>query len=418
MTCAFRCKCFLSAVLACAALAAPTPALYKNGAPVPPNVMCDFEPDRKVPPARVSGLGSAAKLEMIVLLVERGRIKIESAVVEGTATAARVEELAKAILGSAARPVAPVAATKDRLAGHPGGARSLVFSPDGKWLYTHGTQKESGEEARISKWDLETGKQVANVASHVSTAGCLDLTRDGTLLVSAGPDSEVKFWDPDTLKLIDKIKVAVPAFGLRISPDQKTFAVGGGIFSDHRIQIFDLKTKKELFVLKGHGDRVRALDYSPDGKLLVSGDEQGKIKLWNAAEGKELATWTGHAKTVERVAFSPDGKWVASGGNTRSNDFARPQLWNVETGKEVRELESPKVNCVTGVAFLPDGKKLVVTGHSHYVHVIDLETGKIVAERDCERSIVLSLALSRDGTTVAAGLWHATIRLWHLKDKK
>lgn len=358
------------------------------------------------------------KLETMVFLVERGTIKTKLEVMEGKATDARVDELAKAVFGYAAPAPGTPAGIKDRLTGHPGGARSMVFGPDGKHLYTHGTQRDSGEETRVSKWNLATGKEEANVAAHLHGGRCLDLTRDGALLISAGPDREVKLWDPATLKLLDTIKTAMPPYALRISPDQKTFAVGGGMFSDHPIQIFDLKTKKELRTLKGHGDRVRALDFSPDGKRLVSGDEEGKIKLWDVAEGKELAGWAGHTKAIECVAFSPDGKWIASGGDMRRADPARAQLWNAETRKEVRELESTNVMSVTGVAFLPGGKKLAVAGHSHYVHVIDLETGKIVAERDCERSIVLSLALSRDGTTVAAGLWHQTIRLWDVKDKK
>lgn len=363
------------------------------------------------------------KVTTMVFLVERDTIKTKFEVMEGKLDGARIDELAKAILAYAApTPPSPWAPLniKDRLAGHPGGARTMVFSPDGKWLYSHGTQQDNGLDARISKWELATGKQVANVASHGGSASGLQVTRDGKTLLSIGHNTEVKFWDAADLKLIDTIKLTATPFSLRISPDQNTFAVGGGLFRDNTIRIFDLSSKKEKFVLKGHADRVRAVDYSPDSKLLVSGDEEGKIKLWNAVEGKEIATWAGHTSTVECIAFSADGKWVASGAREKGggNALGRARLWNVETGKEVRELESTRVNGVLAIAFLHGGKKLAIAGESQIIRFIDLETGKEAGELSGHGSAVLSLALSPDGCTLASGEWHATIRLWNVKEKK
>jgi WD40 repeat protein len=357
------------------------------------------------------------KLLTMVLLVERGTIKTKLEVMEGMVSDARMDELAKAILAYASPvPPSPTAPKdiKDRLAGHPGGARSMVFSPDGKWLYSHGTQQDIGVDARISKWELATGKRVGDVASHGGGAYSLQLTRDGKTLLSIGSNNEVKFWDAADLKLLDTIKLAVPPFGLRISPDQKTFAVGGGIFRDNPIRVFDLATKKEKFALKGHDDRVRAVDYSPDSKLLVSGDEKGTIKLWDMVEGKEIANWTGNTTTIECMSFSPDGKWVATGGRELNNFGAgRARLWNVETGKEVRELESTRVGRVLALAFLDGGKKLAIAGDVATIRLIDLQTGKEAGELNGHGPVIMSFALSPNGEILASGEWRATIRLWN-----
>jgi hypothetical protein len=353
------------------------------------------------------------KLETMVFLVERGTIKTKLEVKEGMVNDARMAELAKAILAYATPlPTTPLH-IKDKLAGHPGGARSMVFSPDGKWLYSHGTQQDNGLDARIRKWELATGKQMADVASHIGSASGLQLTRDGKTLLSIGHNTEVKFWDANDLKLLDTIKLTATPFSLRISPDQKTFAVGGGIFRDNTIRIFDLSSKKEKFNLKGHDDRIRAVDYSPDSKLLVSGDEKGTIKLWNAVEGKEIATWAGNSTTIECIAFSPDGKWVASGGrDQRSTGKVPARLWDVETGKEVREIQAIS-HGVLALTFLPDGKKLAIAGDGSIIRFIDLTTGKQTGELNDRRSVILSLALSPDGTILASGEWHGPIRLWN-----
>lgn len=359
------------------------------------------------------------KLATMALLVQRGTIQTKLEVMEGMLTDKKMSECTKAILDFGAWPSTSPVGIQDLLAGHPGGARSLTFSPDGKWLYSHGAQQDNGNDARIRKWELTTGKQLADVASHVGSASGLQVTRDGKTLLSIGHNMEVKFWDAADLNLIDTLKLTVTPFSLRISPDQKSFAVGGGLFRDNPIRIFDLATKTEKFTLKGHQDRVRAIDFSPDSKLLVSGDEQGKIKLWNVVDGKEIATWPGHTNTVECIAFSPDGKWVASGGREMRgvSGPGRARLWDVEAGKEVRQLDSTRVGGVLAIVFLDGGKKLAIAGESPVLRFIDLSTGKEAGELDGHRSPILSLALSPDHSILASGEWNATIRLWNWSGK-
>jgi WD40 repeat protein len=76
--------------------------------------------------------------------------------------------------------------------------------------------------------------------------------------------------------------------------------------------------------LKGHTLDVLCLAFSPDGSTLVSGCEDGTIKLWDVTRGKEVATLKGHASEVRCVAFSADGKMLATGGADKTI-----KLWDV-----------------------------------------------------------------------------------------
>ena len=65
--------------------------------------------------------------------------------------------------------------------------------------------------------------------------------------------------------------------------------------------------------LKGHGDGVTSVAFSPDGKRLASCSTDKTIKLWDVATGQETLTLKGHYSMVMSVAYSREGQRLASG---------------------------------------------------------------------------------------------------------
>src|SRR5262249_11995302 len=146
--------------------------------------------------------------------------------------------------------------------------------------------------------------------------------------------------------------------------------------SDHTIWLWDLASGKELRRLPVGRSSIRALAFSPNGRLLASvGSEEsgnmtmsGVVRLWETATGKELPRLEKHEGRIGDVAFSPDGRTLVTGGTGL-------RLWEAVTGRERRRIRGHDGD-ITSVDFSPDGRLLVSSSWSDRTALVwDLTEG-------------------------------------------
>ena len=161
-----------------------------------------------------------------------------------------------------------------------------------------------------------------------------------------------------------------------------------------------------IATLEGHTDRVSSVSFSPDGTTLVSGSDDGRIKLWDVAAGQGIATLSGHRSSVSSVSFSPDGTTLASGAGDRT-----VKLWNVAAREHIATLWHR--DGVHSVSFSPDGTMLASGAGDSTVRLWEVATGENIATLMHPYS-VFSVAFSPDGTMLASGSSYSTVKLWEV----
>lgn len=92
--------------------------------------------------------------------------------------------------------------------------------------------------------------------------------------------------------------------GIALSPDGKSIATGQ---DDGRVLIWDLQSGLETYALEGHTQPVTAVIYAPDGNTLFSGSSDGSVRVWETRTGRMLGRITGESPVLG-FAVSRDGR--------------------------------------------------------------------------------------------------------------
>ena len=161
---------------------------------------------------------------------------------------------------------------------------------------------------------------------HTSDIRCIEASPFDNIFASGDRQGFVRIWNWKTLKRLGSVSShSGTVNAIAFSPRQKVLVTGG---DDGKIKVISYKNDIEDQGLLGeYSDRiggVNALAFSPDGKIVASGDDDGKVKLWDVKNKAQIKELLGHDKSVISISYSSDGKLLATG----SKDYT-VKIWQL-----------------------------------------------------------------------------------------
>jgi WD40 repeat protein len=173
------------------------------------------------------------------------------------------------------------------------------------------------------------------------------------------------------------------------------------------IWLWDVERERQIACLSGFPSAMSVLGVSPDGKHLAAAADGKGLKVWNLEKLEELASLP---KSAARLSTLPvvanQGEAVAIG-----NTDGTVEVWDLLHKDRVNAWKAHR-DVVTGVAFMPDGKKLVTVSSDHTARLWDAETQREVRSFGRALNAFYSVAILPDGQRIAGGTWDQGIKIW------
>ena len=208
-----------------------------------------------------------------------------------------------------------------------------------------------------------------------------------------------------------------PLHAIAFSFDGTSFALAG---EDHQVHTFESETGAPIETYEGHNAPVTAVGFAKNGDLISAANDHSVI-VWNGNPQWELVRTIGNpddANTlvdrVTAVGFSRNGKLLATGGGEPSRS-GQLKLWDVETGKLVREIKEPHSDTIFAVEFSPEDDYIASCGADRFMKVFKVADGEFVRSYEGHTHHVLGVSWCADGRSLATCGADKVIKIWTFK---
>lgn len=256
----------------------------------------------------------------------------------------------------------------------------------------------ASKDNTVRVWSCGARQQELCMAGHSNTINCVKWAGDGTIL-SASNDREIRVWNGDDGRLI------------RLLGGHAHWINSLALSSEHALRTgaFDHAGRAPADPAEAREVARQRFEECTRGQpeRLVSGSDDYTMFLWVPSQDKKpRARLTGHQQLINHVQFSPDGRWLLSASFDKS-----VKLWDGATGKFIASFRG-HVGPVYQVSWSADSRLFVSASKDSTLKVWELRTRKLKEELPGHADEVFAVDWSPEGSTVASGGKDKVVKLW------
>ncbi|GAA5916680.1 hypothetical protein JCM6882_002264 [Rhodosporidiobolus microsporus] len=245
---------------------------------------------------------------------------------------------------------------------------------------------------------MQTGAKVVSTTFHAPSG----------LLIVGFSNGVFGLWEMPSFTNVHTLSVSQEKItSVAVNPTGEWLAFGASKLG----QLLVWEWQSESYVLKqqGHYFDMNTLSFSTDGQQVVTGGDDGKVKIWNATSGFCFVTFEDHSSAISAVEFAKQGQVVFSAsldGTVRAFDLIRY--------RNFRTFTTPSPVQFNSLAVDPSGEIVCAggTGDGFEIYMWSTQTGKLIDILAGHEGPVSALAFSPLGDRLVSASWDKSIRVW------